>query len=146
MLLNDKDIWISQCFCWPGVGFSLLYAMSSYILKEIQWPCYLCHHHHPHPHQSDHNCSHDYDVVVWNPMCVHDLVGVADVRLVANMMRILLLKVGDDEDKLEPDACSWTSRYCQLQAKPRARHPYKLAILSWEGKYQTVGFIDLIQR
>merc|ERR1719398_70323 len=24
---------------------------------------------------------HDYDVVVWNPMCVHDLVGVADVRL-----------------------------------------------------------------
>lgn len=33
-------------------------------------------------------------------MCVHDLVGVADVRLVANMMRILLLKVGDDEDKI----------------------------------------------
>ena len=54
MLLNDKDIQ-----CWPGVGFSLLYAMSSYILKEIQWPCYHCHH--PHPHQSDHNCSHDYD-------------------------------------------------------------------------------------
>ena len=72
MFLNNKHIY--GCFWEPGVGFSLLYAMSSYILKEI------CNHH-LHPGQSNHKCSHDYDVVVGYTMCMHYLVSVADVRL-----------------------------------------------------------------
>ena len=57
-------------------------------------------------------------------MCVHDLVGVADVCLVVNMMRVLLLKVGGDWNLMPVVEPAVTASYKQ--------NPELAILTSWQ--------------